>query len=315
VNLLDLMGETDDDIYLAVGVYGNADGGALQHGQQVPASLNSNGTLDAGEYVMVSLKLLRADFDRDGTLDADDIDRLFLRHSSTPDAFGYDMTRNGSIASDDVQRWLSIADTTYGDTNLDGDVDFGDAITLRVNYTGSRPPGSAPMSWAQGNSDGDGDIDFDDAVTLRLNFTGSGDAASDGAMDASSSPTDVVLEIDVNTGQVAIVGSGSLVGVSLHSMSGLLIPGEGDAAAEALNFGLEASAFAWAALAMETLQVEGRVVLPVAVWLAGPGDVVWRYAAAGSDAAVRGDVRYVPEPVGMVGLLAAGAWTAARRRR
>ena len=59
-------------IYVAVGVYQSADGGALVASQQVPASVNGNGNIDAVEYFLLQFVATPGDFNRDG--DVDDAD-------------------------------------------------------------------------------------------------------------------------------------------------------------------------------------------------------------------------------------------------
>jgi hypothetical protein len=71
-----------DRIHLAVGVYSSADNGPLVPSAQVPPSINSDGNIDAGEFVSVRLceitargpSCCTADFNRDGFLDFFDFD-------------------------------------------------------------------------------------------------------------------------------------------------------------------------------------------------------------------------------------------------
>jgi hypothetical protein len=53
--------------------------------------------------------------------------------------------------------------THFGDSNLDGSVDFGDFLALSENF------GQA-AGWAGGDFDGSGTTDFDDFLNLALNF-------------------------------------------------------------------------------------------------------------------------------------------------
>jgi hypothetical protein len=59
----------------------------------------------------------------------------------------------------------------FGDTNLDGDVDFDDMMTIINNYGMSLGLGSFP-TWEDGDFDGDGDVDFDDAYYAVNNYNG-----------------------------------------------------------------------------------------------------------------------------------------------
>ncbi len=61
-----------------------------------------------------------------------------------------------------------VASVTTGDSNFDGIVDFGDALTQFGNLTG--PGNSSVIPWSQGSFDGDGDSDLDDVILLQRNF-------------------------------------------------------------------------------------------------------------------------------------------------
>lgn len=86
INLRQKYGLLPPTLRLAVGLYANPDGGVLLSTHQVPASVNSDGNLDAGEYLEVRLcEITRAtngslgtccpsDFNRDGFLDGFDYD-------------------------------------------------------------------------------------------------------------------------------------------------------------------------------------------------------------------------------------------------
>jgi hypothetical protein len=96
-------------ISLAAVAYGNANAGALQTAQQVPASVNGNGTLDATEYAVVDLCGLTdagcctGDLNGDGAVDGVDLGALL-------GAWG--------------------AGTSAGDLNVDGAVDGVDLGVL-----------------------------------------------------------------------------------------------------------------------------------------------------------------------------------------
>ncbi len=79
IDLAALFGSVPERIAVAAVAYGNANGGALQTGQQVPPSANGDGNLDASEYRVVDLCALRAagcctgDLNADGTVDGVDL--------------------------------------------------------------------------------------------------------------------------------------------------------------------------------------------------------------------------------------------------
>jgi hypothetical protein len=112
-------------IWLAVGVYGNNDGGALLTSQQLPASVDGNGVLNATEYVRVRLCDIRVgapcapvcnslDFNRDGLFpdDADLIDFLSVLaggHCSTNNCDGIDFNNDGLFPDDaDLVSFLRV---------------------------------------------------------------------------------------------------------------------------------------------------------------------------------------------------------------
>ncbi len=71
------FGAVPDHLHLAFGAYESWDGGALRPALQVPASLDGDGDLEAGEYALVDLDGIAlpchpADLDADCDLDADD---------------------------------------------------------------------------------------------------------------------------------------------------------------------------------------------------------------------------------------------------
>ena len=73
INLAEEFGSLPTEIYLAVGLFASQNGGALVSGQQVPASLNANGNIDPGEYILLQLSAsYSADFDGDGDVDSRD---------------------------------------------------------------------------------------------------------------------------------------------------------------------------------------------------------------------------------------------------
>ncbi len=115
---LDLAGEFGSlptQLYLAVGVYQTQDGGTLQWTQQVPASINNNGNLDAGEYLLVDLADLGgsecpADVNADGTIDLDDLSILLVHFGTTGGAEpgDGDLDGDGDIDLDDLSGLLVV---------------------------------------------------------------------------------------------------------------------------------------------------------------------------------------------------------------
>ena len=96
-------------IYVAVGAYATADGGALVRSVQVPPSLNNDGNIDANEYLRIPLCSLlaggcarpcAADFNQDGGVDGADVVAFFLAWESGDSAA--DVNEDGGVDGSDV---------------------------------------------------------------------------------------------------------------------------------------------------------------------------------------------------------------------
>ncbi|HKQ49283.1 MAG TPA: carbohydrate binding domain-containing protein [Phycisphaerae bacterium] len=72
IDLAAELGAMPDQVYLAFLPYTNNDGGTLVSGSQVPASINANGTVEAGEYVLFQT-YLRGDLNADWSVDLLDV--------------------------------------------------------------------------------------------------------------------------------------------------------------------------------------------------------------------------------------------------
>jgi hypothetical protein len=111
------------------------------------------------------LSQVRGDIDADLALTAADIDALYAHVRSPRPPSNYDLTGDRITNQADVDELVSrLFGTFYGDTDVDGDVDFIDFLTLANNY------GMPNMSWSAGSFDGDGDVDFSDFAALASSF-------------------------------------------------------------------------------------------------------------------------------------------------
>jgi hypothetical protein len=77
INLAEKFGSLPETVYAAATPYDTADGGALQHELQVPASVNGNGDVEAAEYAMIDLCAVSvehepADLDKNCVIDLAD---------------------------------------------------------------------------------------------------------------------------------------------------------------------------------------------------------------------------------------------------
>jgi hypothetical protein len=104
----------------------------------------------------------------DEMVDESDIDYVFS-HLNGSDA-RLDFNGDSLINSADIAELVqNILGTTFGDSDLDGDVDLSDLSNLAANY------GQSPRTWTQGNFDGDNDVDLSDLSTLAT-YYGNGSA-------------------------------------------------------------------------------------------------------------------------------------------
>ena len=77
----------------------------------------------------------------------------------------FDLVDDDKLDASDVEYLIEEElQTQFGDTNLDGDVDFADFLQLSSNF------GLAGSSWSQDDFNGDGSTVFDDFLLLSSNF-------------------------------------------------------------------------------------------------------------------------------------------------
>jgi len=161
---------------------------------------------------------VRGDVTGDGVVNAADIDAMF--HAVL------DPTLGGTVTSAIGQEWLdlngdnlllgvggdvdelvnSILGTAYGDSNLDGQVNFADFQSLQNNF------GGTGKGWADGDFNGDGSVSFADFQMLQNNFGFVAQMGGGGGIAAVPEPSSVVLLI--------IGGVGVLTGGRLRRVRG-----------------------------------------------------------------------------------------------
>lgn len=81
-----------------------------------------------------------------------------------PDFDVLDLDDNDYLTDADRDLWLTLDQSTPGDSDLDGDVDFQDFLSLANSF------GVSPSSWAQGDFDGNNETNFLDFLALANNF-------------------------------------------------------------------------------------------------------------------------------------------------
>ena len=133
------------------------------------------------------------DFDKDGMLDADDIDLLTANLSIPKEAeYAYDTDDDGMF--DDADRLFLINDlmqTRVGDLDVDGDVDSADITVLATNWTGASQAGEG-STYGTGDVDFDGDVDAADRLLIVQNWTGA--QMTEGRASSSLTLTNVIPE-------------------------------------------------------------------------------------------------------------------------
>lgn len=116
---------------------------------------------------MVELMLIvQADFDDDELLTASDVQILIEQINSDDARMRYDITGDEIVDNKDLDRWLhGFANTTHGDSNLDGKVDFTDFLTVSGHFTSN-----TDAVWASGDFTGDKAVDFADFLIVSKNY-------------------------------------------------------------------------------------------------------------------------------------------------
>ena len=145
---------------------------------------------------------LVGDVDRSGALDAADIDLISagLRDGSVD--LLLDRDQNGDVNDVDRLFWVTdSAKTSFGDFDLDGDVDAADRTALTGGWTGALETSDPSVSWADGDADGDFDVDSADLTLLTSNWSGA-EQASTASREATAE-----LVYDSTTGNVRIDAS------------------------------------------------------------------------------------------------------------
>jgi hypothetical protein len=108
------------------------------------------------------------DFNNDGVVNGTDIDLLCNVVSSSGGGERFDVNDDGVVNEADLTFEVEeIIETSFGDTDTDGDVDLNDLGNLA---SGFGQPGE--KRWAMGNFDCDNDVDLNDLGTLATNFEG-----------------------------------------------------------------------------------------------------------------------------------------------
>lgn len=93
------------------------------------------------------------------------IDSLYAAIESETYESRFDLVKDDELNESDVQFLIeNTLQTQFGDTNLDGIVNFTDFVQLSSNF------GLENSSWSQGDFDGDGQTGFEDFLLLSNNY-------------------------------------------------------------------------------------------------------------------------------------------------
>ena len=126
----------------------------------------------AGRQFLYPYIRVTGDFDADQNLSAADIDLLFAELDKLEPRGWFDVDGNGIVDVADQVHWVeSLVGTSFGDADLNGQVEFADFLVLSSNF------GQAG-GWAAGDFDGSGDVQFADFLQLSANFGNTNMAAA-----------------------------------------------------------------------------------------------------------------------------------------
>ncbi|MCA9149413.1 MAG: hypothetical protein KDA92_08950 [Planctomycetales bacterium] len=107
---------------------------------------------------------IAGDFDKNGTLDAADVDLLTAAIRNGGGDVQFDVSQDGQVDSADLSVWVEeLKHTYFGDANLDGEFNTTDLVV--VFAAGEFEDAVAGNStWGEGDWDGDGDFSTTDIV-------------------------------------------------------------------------------------------------------------------------------------------------------
>lgn len=129
------------------------------------ASAGALATFDFFRATPLSAELL-GDFDADGVLAASDIDLLSQAIREGAGDLRFDLNGDGTVDLQDHRFWVNdqnSANTFFGDSNLDGEFNSSDLVTV-FEAGEYEDDVSSNSSWTTGDWDGNGDFDSSDLV-------------------------------------------------------------------------------------------------------------------------------------------------------
>ncbi len=134
------------------------------------AASNFTEAIGSNDHIAFSFRVVdlgeipAGDFNGDRVFTPRDIDELVDAINSPEPSDFYDLNGDGSVNADDRTFWIEeLANVTYGDADMNGEVDFGDFLALSGAF-------ETDGGWSGGDFDGSGLTDFVDFLTLSGNF-------------------------------------------------------------------------------------------------------------------------------------------------
>ena len=127
----------------------------------------SDKALDSSAFL--SNLVLMGDFNSSRTFDVADIDRLTQAIADRSTDPQFDLNENGIVDGDDLDVWIrDLAQTWYGDSNLDGLFDSSDMVQV---FAAGKYDNDKIARWSEGDWSGDGRFNSGDLVSA---FAGGG---------------------------------------------------------------------------------------------------------------------------------------------
>jgi hypothetical protein len=111
------------------------------------------------------------DFNQNGSIDAADIDLLTAEVRAGSNKSEFDLTGDGAVDQLDRVKWVTeIKQTSFGDSNLDGQFNSTDlVIVFQAGLYEDSIAGNA--TWASGDWNGNGDFGSSDLVLAFLSIS------------------------------------------------------------------------------------------------------------------------------------------------
>lgn len=148
-----------------------------------------DGDPSMGESKKLKLIGFQGDYNHNGIYDPEDITILSqqVQHAgNNPQSGQFDLDGNGRLDPMDRVFWVEqLAQTAFGDADLDGTVSFTDFVTLADHF-------NQPGGWGQGDFSGNMRIDFPDFAMLAEHF---GQGSRSMAAAAVPEPSSCVLAL------------------------------------------------------------------------------------------------------------------------